>query len=136
MNARQLILFTLGLVVTLSGCVVPPVKSEYPLLSPEADHRREKPEDVRILIFNASNPVWSFANSGKDIWIDGKGVARLETGQYIELFIAKGPHEIKLLHQDVVDFYSTHRITISESDSIIGNQRVRLTQQFRQRNHR
>lgn len=57
--------------------------------------------------------------SGKDIWLDGKGVVRLETGQYVELFVAKGAHTLKLLHQDLLDFYSAHEIVINESPAII-----------------
>jgi len=109
-----------GILLVLNGCaIVPPVKNEFPLLGKNSGFHSDDPSKVKLLIFNASNPVWSGPNSGKDIWLDGKGVVRLETGQYVELLVAKGAHTLKLLHQDLWDFYSTHEIVINESPAIL-----------------
>lgn len=109
-----------GIMLALTGCVVvTPVKRELPLLEKNTVFHSDDPSKVKLLIFNASNPVWSGPNSGKDIWIDGKGVTRLETGQYVELPISKGIHTVKLLHQDVFDFYSSHEIVIDDSSNIL-----------------
>lgn len=118
MKARPLLLTLAAVGVT--GCsVLPPVKNEIPLVGPGGISRIDDPTRVKVLIFNASNPVWSGSNSGKDIWLDGKGVGRIETGQYVELVVPKGSHTLKLLHQDLFDFYSTHEIKVSDDESII-----------------
>jgi hypothetical protein len=119
MNARQLFLCLLGPLALQACGIIPLVKGEFSLLVPNVDHRPARSDEVKVLIFNASNPVWSGPNSGKDLWLNGKGVGRLETGQYLEFFVSTGSHEIKILHQDVFDFYSTHPITITASSSIV-----------------
>jgi hypothetical protein len=105
-----------GVLIVLSGCaMVPPVKNEIPVLGQSSIAGSKEANKVKILIFNASNPVWSGPNSGMDIWLDTKGLVRLETGQYVELFVSPGAHTLKLLHQDMLDFYSTHEIVIDQS---------------------
>lgn len=51
--------------------------------------------------------------------VDKKPMGQLNIGQYVELELEKGKHQINLLHKDIFDFKSTHQIETDDKPTFL-----------------
>lgn len=90
-----------------------PVATEWPLLGPALDSPLPA-NTQRVLIFNNSGKLQhGTSNTGRiNVWLNGRGVAGLDIGEYVQLALAPGTYTLQLLHHDLVDFKSTHEVIV------------------------
>jgi hypothetical protein len=114
----------------LLGCatpvMTPAVTTEIPLADTRTLAPPSDPGKVKVFVFNASFPQASVPDLGKDVWFDGKGLAHVETGQYIEFITSPGKHTLRLHYQNVsmlgdrmLHAHSTHELDIAAPVSFI-----------------
>lgn len=114
-----------GLSVFLTGCLTP-VDKETPLASGDLSLRVKDEGEIKLIIFNDSNSFWyGIDGTGRmNVTLDGRGVAQLKIGQYAQLFVSKGHHEIELVHRDIRHFGSHHSVQLNAPETFL---RIRAT---------
>jgi hypothetical protein len=105
--------------VAVSGCALPPLAREVPLLRPELTTQPSKPENSKVLIYNNSNRL-AFLLTGKmHVRLNGRGVAALEIGEYVQIEVPKGKHTLMLSHWDMIVFNSIHELNVDASSIFV-----------------
>ena len=111
-------LFAAIWIAALAGCAAPVVlQPEVPILGPELDAQAAVPGETKVMFFNNSNKLlFGIDNTGKvGVWINGKGVAVLQIGDYVQVSLPRGRQAIELVHVDLGTFRSNHDLTVSEA---------------------
>lgn len=110
----------IGILTVLAGCAATPPLTEV-LLPPQSISAQPEEGLIQLVIFNDSNfLMYGLDGSGKiNIHQDGQGVGQLRIGQYVILAVAEGLHTIDLLHKDLVNFSSTHEISVGSSQTFV-----------------
>ncbi len=103
------------IIIAISGCGVVPIKPEilYPVQDLDANPGDEP--KTRLIVFNDSNR-WFFGEdrAGKlNVFIGGKAAGTLNIGQYLVLALDGGDYDLDLHHRDILNFRSTHSISVS-----------------------
>jgi hypothetical protein len=113
---RILVSLVVVVCLCLAGCAMAPVKAEIPLLGADLAARPDTPSQAKLLIFNSSNPVLYALTGSIEVRVDGRGVATLAVGEYVQVPIPRGTHTIDLAHWDFVTFRTTHSVEVTSSD--------------------
>jgi len=110
----------LVLPLLLSGCLTP-VQSEIPLAQGDLSVKATNTNDTKLLIFNDSDHVlYGLDGSGRiNVKLNGKGVAQLHNGQYLQVILQKGSYRVDLAHLDMVKFSSKYQIELTNSESFL-----------------
>jgi hypothetical protein len=115
------IFMILGLSLIFSGCALTPVNPEFVSLGGSLSAKAANPSESKVLIFNNSSKLmFGFDGTGKmNVSMNGKGVASLNIGEYVQIGLPKGKHTMSLVHRDVVEFSSTHEISVENESTYI-----------------
>lgn len=117
---KIMLISILGALAILVGCAATPPAREVQL-PPQSIDESSQEGLVQLVIFNDSNSLlYGLDGSGKiNIHQNGKGVGQLKIGQYVVLTVKEGSHIIGLLHKDLVNFSSTHTVSVSGSPTYL-----------------
>lgn len=86
---------------------------------PTQDLRAEVPQDsVRAVFFNASHDLAYALTGDVQVEIDGEILPTLGRGEYVQVFLAPGPHELVLRHWDVIRFSDTYTLDVGPSGGV------------------
>ena len=109
----------------IAGCSLPPVKNEMPLVG-SFTARAADSNDTKVVIFNESSMVLhGIDNTGRlNVTLDGKGVAQLNIGEYVQVIVPRGKHHVNLEHRDVFMFRSDHEVEFTTAETFL---KVRAT---------
>lgn len=90
------------------------VKHETPLFQGALDKAPDSKGETKAVIFNNSNKIaFGMDGSGRlALALDGKGVCHLNIGEYVQVVVPRGTHQLKLTHWDVVNFTSNHSVRL------------------------
>lgn len=97
----------------LAGCL----STRAPRMAiPSQDLRAEVPRDsVRAVFFNASHDLAYALTGDVQVQIDGEVLPTLGRGEYVQVFLTPGSHELVLRHWDVVRFSDTYTLDVGTS---------------------
>ena len=100
-------------IAALSGCAVPRVASEFP----RTDQHLAAPVPAglsRVVVFNSSNSVlYGLDHSGRmHVVIDSRTLGSLDPGEYAQVFLPPGRHDVALRHRDMIWFETEHPVLI------------------------
>jgi len=109
----------------LAGCSLPPVKNEMPLAR-SFTARAANSNETKVVIFNQSSMVLhGIDNTGRlNVKLDGKGVAQLNIGEFVQVIVPRGKHQVNLEHRDVFMFRSDHELEFTNAETFL---KVRAT---------
>lgn len=111
-------LLLLGASLTaLSGCAIPRLASEFP----RTDQRLSAPVPPghsRVVVFNSSNSLlYGVDHSGRiNILIDSRALGSLDPGEYAQVFLTPGRHDVALRHRDLMWFETEHPVLIDRPE--------------------
>jgi hypothetical protein len=111
------VLLATAWIAVLAGCAAPVVlQPEVPILGPELDAHAAVPGETKVMFFNNSNKLlFGIDNTGKvGVWINGKGLAVLQIGDYVQVSLPRGRQAIELAHVDIGTFRSAHDLMVGE----------------------
>jgi hypothetical protein len=100
----------LSSVALLAGCMMAPIKPEITHLSEDIASRSSVPGEARLVFFNNSSKLmYGPDNTGRvNIWLNGKALGGPNIGEYIQVQLPKGKHQLTLMHLDMFEFRSVH----------------------------
>lgn len=106
----------IGLSLALSACMMAPIKPELPHLNEDLSSRSPAPGEARLVFFNNSSKLmFGPDNSGRvNIWLNGKAIGGPNIGEYVQVQVPKGKHQLTLLHLDMFEFRSTHELEAAD----------------------
>ena len=106
-----------GLTLALAACMMAPVKPELTHLNEDVNSPSPVQREVRLVFFNNSSKLmYGPDNTGRiNIWLNGKAVGGPDIGEYIQVQVPKGKHQLTLVHLDGIEFKSTHELQAVES---------------------
>jgi hypothetical protein len=110
----------LVLLLPLTGCFTP-VKNEIPLVTGDLHMKPASTNDTKLIIFNDSNPVLYGADGSSriNVKLNGKGLGRLNFGQYAQVIVPKGKCQVSMQHLDLVHFSSERWLDLNDSESFV-----------------
>ena len=102
------------LALLLQACAIAPVTTELPLQAGQMQVPAKEPGKTYLLLYNnASKLLHGLDNTARiNVWLDGKGVGGLDIGHYVQLVLPDGDYTLKLIHRDLVEFESTHKLSL------------------------
>jgi hypothetical protein len=110
----------LSSVFLLAGCPMPAIVTEYNLPS---QHLITKPDKglSRVVFFNTSNVImFGVDQTGRvTIKINDKGLATLDIGSYVQIFLEKGEYDLYLAHRDIVLFEKKCKLKIDKDEILV-----------------
>jgi hypothetical protein len=127
------LLYALALLVATSGCMMAPLRPELPLLDDDLSIHSSDPNGVKLVLLNNSNKwMYGLDRTGRvNIWLDGKAVAGPDIGEYVQLQIPKGKHQLELVHLDVTKHRSIHEIDAQTSPLFVELRATPLSNKIR-----
>lgn len=107
-------------VAALSGCAIPRLASEFP----RTDQRLSAPVPPgysRVVVFNSSNSVlYGLDHSGRmQVLIDNRALGSLDPGEYAQVFLKPGRHDVALRHRDMMWFETEHPVLIDRPERFL-----------------
>jgi hypothetical protein len=114
-------LFAISMIFVLNSCALRPITSSY-------DYQKNKSERInidnlgngRILIYNGANGLHKIDNTASlNMWINEKPMGQVRASEYAIIELEIGTYEFKLLHVDMFNFKSYHKIEINEKTKVI-----------------
>ena len=115
----------LAAIASMTGCSLSPVKNEIPLVKGLAA-KATNPNETKVVIFNESSMVLhGIDNTGRlNVSMDGKGVGQINIGEYVQVIVPQGKHEVSLEHRDMFMFRSKHDVEFTRPETFL---KVRAT---------
>jgi len=112
MRAFFKFLSTAVIVTLMSGCAMAPVMPEIPHVQSDLNAQSTRPNEVMLVLFNTSSKLlFGLDNTGRlNAWLDGKAIGGPNIGEYVQIQVPKGKHQLTLVHLDMVEFRTTHEI--------------------------
>lgn len=118
----------------LAGCATPPIQHEISKASGDPTAPAPEQGTGRVVFVNElletynknqRNAAFPAARSARDIaviagvgqiniTIDGKGFAQVPIGEFAQVILPYGQHELTLSHRDLIDMKSTHKLNIDK----------------------
>lgn len=101
----------------VSGCAIPRIASEFP----RTDQHLSAPVPTglsRVVVFNSSNSVlYGLDHSGRmHVLIDARAVGSLDPGEYAQVFLPQGRHDVALRHRDMTWIETEHPVLIDRAE--------------------
>jgi hypothetical protein len=120
MRKPLLLSLLLASLLPLTGCFTP-VKNEIPLATGNLRSPPDNPNETRLVIYNKSNPVlYGLDGSSRiNVKLNGKGVGRLNIGQYAQVIMPKGKCQVDMKHLDLVVFSSQRWVDLNDPVSFV-----------------
>lgn len=120
---RKNVLWSVFLLVSMlpfTGCFTP-VKNEIPLVKGDLQMVPANTNDTKLVIYNDSNPVLYGADGSSriNVKLNGKGLGRLNFGQYAQVIVPKGKCRVDMQHLDLVRFSSQRWLDLNEAESFV-----------------
>lgn len=103
----------------LAGCATPTVNREVPLLGPDLSAVAKTPGNSKVLIYNHSSRLTHLLTGKVQVRLNGRGVAALEIGEYLQIEVPRGKHALQLSHWDLVSFNSMHELEVDQPSVIV-----------------
>lgn len=100
-----------------ANCLAPVVQSKYANLGADLSAAPSTPTDAKAVFLNSSHPVLYRVTGSIQITINGIPIATLGIGEYIQLQLPPGTHEVELAHWDIFTFRSKHAIVVTLPNS-------------------
>lgn len=114
-------LFVISMILALNSCALRPITSSY-------DYQKNRVERIdldnlgngRILIYNGANAMHKIDNTARlNMWINEKPMGQIRASEYVIIELEKGTYDFKLLHVDMFNFKTFHKIEINEKIKVI-----------------
>lgn len=115
------ILFVIPTILALNSCALKAITSSY-------DYQKNKVESIdfdklgngRILIYNGANALHKIDNTARlNMWINEEPMGQIRASEYAIIELENGTYDFKLLHVDMFNFKSYHKVEINEKTKII-----------------
>lgn len=120
----------------LLGCQGAPIRNEYPEVKTGIAAPSETPGMGKVVIVNEAIALFSgrtvrqfdildrtfdkaLGTATVDIYIGGKGLKKLSVGEYAQVLLRYGTHEVEVDHTDIVGYRSRHRLEISSPWTLV-----------------
>jgi hypothetical protein len=105
----------------LAGCGLTPVKSELILLDGDRDTPIMNSEYTKVVFFNnSSTRLFGVDGTGRsNVWIDDKAVGGPDIGEFIQLQVTRGRHNLKLVHKDGELITSIHEVDVQSNPTYL-----------------
>ncbi len=107
------------LIATLYSCALKPIPSEY-------THVRLDVVDTntlgngKVMIYNGADILHSIDNTARlNVWIDNKSIGQIRPKEYVIIDLKSAEYEFTVLHIDMVNMTSKHRVEINENTKVI-----------------
>lgn len=116
MHSSLRLLLVAFLALLFQACAIAPVPTELPLhQGGQMQVPPKQPGKTYLLLYNNANKLLhGLDNTARlNVWLDGKGVGGLDIGHYVQLVLPDGDHTLKLVHRDLVNFESIHKLTLA-----------------------
>jgi hypothetical protein len=98
--------------VAMFGCGAAILKPEYPFLGPDLAASPKSAANSKVLIYNNSNSLFEATAQPMEVRIDGKAVASLRIGEYVQLELPPGQYTLNLTHWDMAPFRRDHPLSV------------------------
>ena len=105
----------------IAGCAatLPAVQNEFPISRSKITINPTDNNLTRLVIFNSAIVIIHPITGRLNIYLNGKGVAQLGIGEYIQTLVPRGSYNVTLLHHDLFPFSSSHRIEITGTEAYL-----------------
>jgi len=105
----------------LSSCALKPIASDYTFIKTDLEHvDLNQLGNGNVLIYNGANILHKMDNTARlNIWLDQKPMGQIRPSEYVIVNLGKGEHLFKLLHIDMVNMRSEHKVEINDATKII-----------------
>jgi hypothetical protein len=109
-------LFGAILSTLLSGCMMAPVQPEVPLLGSDLSVRTATPDQFKLVLVNTTSKVThGVDNTGRiNVRIDGKAVGGPNIGEYLQVEVSRGKHQLEVWHRDVINFRTKKEFVVEQ----------------------
>ena len=97
------------------------MKNEIPLVRGDLHLIPANTNDTKLIIYNTANPVLYGADgsSRMNVKLNGKGLGRLNFGQYAVVVIPRGKCQVDMQHLDLVRFSSQRWLDLNDPESFV-----------------
>jgi hypothetical protein len=114
MKNRTASLVVTVLVAMVSGCAMAPIQPEVPLMGSDLSVRSSHPSDAKLVFVNTTSKLSHGADgtSRINVRIDGKAVGGPNIGEYVQVQVPKGKHQLEVWHLDVMKFRTEQEINV------------------------
>jgi len=120
----------------LLGCQGAPLRNEYPEVKTSITAPSETPGMGKVVFVNDAVILFSgrtvqtfdvldrtfdkaLGTSTVDIYIGGKGLKKLSVGEYAQVLLRYGTHQVEVDHTDFVGYRSRHRLEVSSPWTLV-----------------
>jgi hypothetical protein len=116
MKTRTALLLVAAFFAAVSGCAMAPVQPEVPLLGSDLSVRSSNPNEAKLVFVNTTSKLSHGADgtSRINVRIDGKAVGGPNIGEYVQVQVPKGKHQVEVWHLDVMKFRSEEEINVDQ----------------------
>lgn len=125
------VIFVSIVLVGIAGCRGAPIRNEYPEVTTKITAPSETRGVGKVVIVNESLAVFSGRSIGTldvldrdldkalgigfvDIYIGGKSFKKLDVGEYAQVFLPYGTHQVEVDHKDIMGSRSRHELEVSK----------------------
>lgn len=121
MSLRRSLILLSAFAPLLVSCMMKPIKSEIPHLTGDLADRSTDPNEVKLILYNNSNALLYGPDYSAriNVWFDGKALGGPNIGEYIQIQVPKGKHQLELVHLDVMEFRSKHELDAQDDPLIV-----------------
>ena len=100
----------------LTGCMMRPVRQEVPSLGNDLSARAASPATAKLVLVNNSGKLLHGAdNTGRiNVRIDGKAVGGPNIGEYVQVEVPKGKHQLEVWHLDLIKFATKQEVFVDQ----------------------
>ena len=106
----------LFLLFLFASCSLSPVKSEFNEQSQRVNKENIKDGHSRVIFYNSYDFLNNVDTSSSELnlYINEKGLVHLKPLKYYVIDLKKGEHNLKLVHKDIFDISSNHKLKLKK----------------------
>lgn len=107
--------------ISLVSCALKPIQSDFTYLNDNSNNvELSKLGNGKVMIYNGADALHKVDNTGRlNVWIDEKALGQLRPSEYVVINLEQNEHIFKLLHIDLVNMRSEHKIVVDAETKII-----------------
>lgn len=107
--------------ISLVSCALKPIQSDFIYLNDYSNNiELSKLGNGKVLIYNGADALHKIDNTARlNVWIDGKALGQLKPSEYVVINLEQNEHIFKLLHIDLVNMRSEHKVIVDTETKII-----------------